>query len=198
METDWVLTWPTEVPYGKHQNSPPDCPSFQRLSSWTSSVFWERIHYRTYCSCRGPGSSSFPCQASYHHEALLQSIRSMTSYDESNSASPENKTKISSATKYWNLWGLDLFVISVVGKPFHYEIVDSIKRCLLIRGVLYGHGYEGNVWVGRLHHVLGGGVLRDSVVGTVRWPHVPKNESIWLVSCEGTEQVTEQKQTFCC
>ena len=71
-----------------------------------------------------------------------------------------------------------LFVVSVVGKPFHYEIVDSIQSCLLIRSVLYGHGYEGNVGVGRLHHVLGGVVLGDSMVGAVGGAHVPATQTV--------------------
>ena len=65
-----------------------------------------------------------------------------------------------------------LLVISVVGKPLHDEIVDSIQSRLLIRGVLYGHGYERDVGVGRLHHVLGGGVLGDAVVRSVGGAHV--------------------------
>ena len=95
------LRWPTgesaegralNVGHVITSNSPHDSPSCQRLSSWTSSVFGERIHYRTYCNCPGPASSSCPCQASYHHEALSQSIRSMTSCDELSSASPDKKT----------------------------------------------------------------------------------------------------------
>ena len=96
----------------------------------------------------------------------------MTSYDELNSASPDNKTYEIQCLyfmkkQYFPSPAVYLFIISVVGKPFHYEIIDSIKSGLLIRSILYGHGYQCNVGVGGLHHVLGGGVLRNSMVGTV-------------------------------
>ena len=71
-----------------------------------------------------------------------------------------------------------LLVVSVVWKPLHDEVVDPVERCLLLRGVLYGHGDEGDVGVGRLDHVLGSRVLGHAVVGRVGGAHVPAGADI--------------------
>ena len=67
----------------------------------------------------------------------------------------------------------DLFVIPVVGESLHYKVVDAVECGLLVWGVLDGHGDERDVGVGRLHHVLGGGMLGDAVVRSVGGAHVP-------------------------
>ena len=68
---------------------------------------------------------------------------------------------------------LYLFVVPVVWEALHDEVVDAVERGLLLGGVLYGHGDEGDVGVGRLHHVLGRAVLGHPVVGRVGRAHVP-------------------------
>ena len=68
----------------------------------------------------------------------------------------------------------DLLVVSVVGKALHDEVVDPVEGGLLLRGVLDGHGNEGNVGVGRLNHVFGGVVLRYSMIWRIGGAHVPR------------------------
>ena len=75
----------------------------------------------------------------------------------------------------------NLLVVAVVGKTFHDEVVDPVEGGLLLRGVLDGHGNEGNVGVGRLDHVFGGVVLRYSVVRRIGGAHVPMRE---MVRCD--------------
>jgi hypothetical protein len=62
----------------------------------------------------------------------------------------------------------DLFIVPVVGKALHDKVIDAVEGCLLLGRVLNGHGDEGDVGVGRLHHVLGGAVLGHPVIRTVR------------------------------
>ncbi|MPC28380.1 hypothetical protein E2C01_021584 [Portunus trituberculatus] len=52
-----------------------------------------------------------------------------------------------------------LLVFPIVRKPLHDELVDAVQSDALLGVVLDGHGNESDVRVGRLHHVLGRGVL---------------------------------------
>ena len=72
----------------------------------------------------------------------------------------------------------NLLVVPVVGKAFHDEVVDPVEGGLLLRGVLDGHGNEGDVGVGRLHHVLGGVVLGHSMIWRIWGAHIPRMEII--------------------
>ena len=72
----------------------------------------------------------------------------------------------------------NLLVVPVVGKALHDEVVDAVQCGLLLRGVLDGHGNEGDVGVGRLHHVLGGVVLGHSMIWRIWGAHIPRMEII--------------------
>jgi len=50
-----------------------------------------------------------------------------------------------------------LLVLPVVREPLHDELIDTVERAPLVRRVLYGHRYQGDVRVRRLDHVLGRG-----------------------------------------
>ena len=55
---------------------------------------------------------------------------------------PNGRSDTSNKSKFPVLY---LLVVPVVGKPLHDEVVDTVERRLLVRGVLYRHGDKSDV-----------------------------------------------------
>lgn len=86
---------------------------------------------------------------------------------------PNGRSDTSNKSKFPVLY---LLVVPVVGKPLHDEVVDTVERRLLVRGVLYRHGDKSDVWIGGFYHILGSTVLGYSVVGSIGRTHIPKHK----------------------